>query len=235
MRIRYDLVGHNQYIPFHEFVKTVGLFNRLYYSHTQSNIKNIFYPETKSSDHFLKFWIMCFLTKRVETSGRAEKFIPVSEIEKYFNSFGYNLKDIQVESERLFKDGLVESNQVSSDIEAVSKLTDLDIAITSKGFYYLKELVPSFPYLDLVCQDTPIRDEECFSKIYGSFPKSNDNGYRDLYKRLSTVEEFINYLGLQELKQPRTLIKTYGSIVEMIRSGNYNSDKHRIQKVLNNK
>jgi len=50
----------------------------------------------------------------------------------------------------------------------------------------------------MVLEDTPIFNADIFNEIKTIFPKSDDNGKRDLRKRVDVVEKFIKYLEDEE-------------------------------------
>ena len=95
----------------------------------------------------------------------------------------------------------------------------MDICISSKGYYYFKELIRRFHYYDLILQDTPIFDEDLFSELKSVFPLSDNTGKRDLSDRLKSVNIFIKYLMDQENRyNNNSLIQIFGSPLQSIKT-----------------
>ncbi len=231
MRVRFNQKEKQVSIPIHEFFKSIGLHNKLYYNHETSAIPNIFYPVQGSGDHFLKIWILKYLQKKLDDGGNASKFVQYSHLVEFFTSIGYKLIIINQEVVELLKKEFVATDDLISDIEW-DRLNsfDFNICLSAKGSYYLKEAKNHFHYLDLVLQDVPIFSKEHFERIKSVFPFANEKGYRVLSERLETVKEFINYLKFKEKEQSKELIKVFGSIVDEIMSYGMNKDIERIEK-----
>jgi len=231
MRVRYNTKEKQVSIPIHEFFKSIGLHNKLYYNHEISAIPNIFYPTQGSDDHFLKIWVLKFLQRKLDDGGNASKFIQYSILLEYFTNVGYKYVIVNQEVQELLKNEFVLSDDLVSDIEW-DNLTSVDknVCLSAKGSYYLKEAKNRFYYLDLVLQDVPIFSKDHFESIRNVFPLSNDEGIRVLSERVNTVKEFINYLKYKEKEQPRELVNVFGSIVDEILSHGLNKDIDRITK-----
>jgi hypothetical protein len=74
LRVRFNQQEKNITIPIHEFVKSIGLYNKLYYNHEISAIPNILYPCENCTDHFIKLWILKYLQYKLEQGGNISKF-----------------------------------------------------------------------------------------------------------------------------------------------------------------
>lgn len=214
MRVRYSQEERRVFIPIHEFFKTIGLNNKLYYNHETSVIPNLFYPVDGSNDHFVKIWILKYLRKQMDVGGNASKYIQVSQLLNYFANIGYKLSILNLSISDLLKKELIETDDLISDVEwKTIGAEDFNICIAAKGDYYLRNAINHFYYYDLILQDTPIFNKDFFDAIKSQFPEANNKGIRNLEERLATVKIFMKYLKEVEKTQHHELIKLYGSIV----------------------
>jgi GTPase SAR1 family protein len=220
-------------IPIHEFVKAIGLNNKLYYNHEHSLIKNIFYPVEGSSDHFIKSRILKYLSNKLLKEGGNNKLEQYSILTQAFVNFGYNINIIQKEIIELLKFGMLESENIISDTEW-EKLPgeDFNICISLKGFYYYSNTKNRFYYLDLILQDIPIFDSSSFAELIKVFPKPDEKGKRFLFDRRNAVNLFIKYLEKQELNQSKEVLTNFGSIVLEMRNSGLNQDFAIIDSLL---
>ncbi len=219
-------------IPIHEFIKSIGLTNRLYYNREYSIIINLFNPEDDSNDHFIKLWILRILCKKLEEGGSSNKYYQKDVFVKELANYGYDIDLIHNALKFLIRFEFIETDNIISDVawEDLPK-NDFNISITSKGYYYINELISYFYYIDLVLQDTLIFNEEDYNTIKASFPLADDNGRRNLQKRLETAELFLDYLRKEEEKQSNALLEEYGSIVDFIYANGMTKEIERIKKV----
>lgn len=204
-------------IPFHEFIKSIGLQNKHYYSSSRSIIHNVFLPPTGCSDHFINVYLLKYLDK-VDASNGSDKFTKVSLVLTQFASFGYKATTIKNALGDLLHLDLINTDDQFNDTETRKLADDTNIQITAKGYYYYKQLVREFQYIDLVLQDTPIFIEDYLNKLRELFPKSNENGKRNLYARIETAKKFIDYLDEHEKNKPQALIKFFGDLSAEIRN-----------------
>ena len=128
--------------------------------------------------------------------------------------------------------GFIDADKKLTDVKWNSfDGSDFSITITSKGYYYLNDIINKFYYIDLVLQDTPIFSQEVFNNIRSNFALRNSDYKRDMSKRISTVKLFMEYLRQEEQKQvPLSLIKAYGSIIDQIYSLGLEDDLKRLEK-----
>jgi hypothetical protein len=124
---------------------------------------------------------------------------------------------------------LIDTDEVLTDVGKKDIPDELNITITLKGYYYIKELCTRFHYFDLIIQDTPIFDKDFFNEIYSKFPLSDDEGKRSLNGRVECVKSFIMYIQSCEEKQSNRLKSYFGSFVEYIEP-NLTKDISRIEK-----
>lgn len=216
-------------IPFHEFIKSIGLINKHYYNSKSSAIHNILLPNENSTDHFLNYYLLKELVKLYENEGNTNRFISINSIYDLFSTFGYTIKTLRSAILELIGFSLIDTDEVLTDIDKKDIPDDLNITITLKGYYYIKELCTRFHYFDLILQDTPIFNKEYFNNIYSKFPLSNENGKRSLSDRVDCLKSFLTYLEFCEKNQSNRLKSYFGSFMEYIEP-NITKDINRIEK-----
>lgn len=207
---------NKQIIPMHEFIKSLGLQNKLYYNSDFSIINNIFLPPKDTNDHFMNYYILRKFCDNFESKGNSNKFMSFQDIVSFFKDFGYRTNTVISSIERMIELELIESDEFIADVELSHVDTDIYLGISSKGFYYMKELIMRFHYIDLVLQDTPIFSQSHFEKIKSAFPESDANGHRNLSERTETVKAFMDYLLSEQEKQAIALTKVFGNPVDYI-------------------
>lgn len=233
MRVLFNKDNHTITIPIHEFVKTIGLENRLYYNHRSSKIQNIFYPSSINSDYFIKYYILRRLDEQLSFEGDMNKYVSYEDLMSLFIDCGYREDVFNQEIELLLKDNLVETDKVLSDIGwAHLPEVDFSITITAKGHYYINDFVNRFYYIELVLQDTPIIQETMYDKIIQCFPiPEYSNGKKDMNVRIKIVKLFMEHLEDIENKSNANVLQTkYGKMVDNIFSGGLNRDIQRLYK-----
>lgn len=229
MRVVYD--DSKVSVPIHEFVKAVALENKIYYNHKTSKIQNIFYPSSQISDYFIKYYILKRLDEQLSFEGNITKFVNYREFLEEFQGYGYREDVLNQEIEALLKDNFIETDKVLSDIRW-DKLpqNDFSITITAKGHYYITKLVNRFYYIELVLQDTPIKDENHYLRLVKYFPIPDlPTGKKDMYIRVKVVCLFMKYLeDMQNNIAFTQLVHKYGKIVDNINSYGLGRDLNRI-------
>lgn len=207
---------NKQVIPIHEFVKSLGLQNKLYYNSEYSIINNIFIPPKDSNDHFINYFVLKRFFQTYETKGIANKYLSLEDVLSSFKDLGYRTSFIIDSIEKLIEYELLESEEFLSDVELKKIENNINLCISSKGYYYFKDLIKKFHYIDLILQDTPIFAQEHFEKIKNIFPQSEQNGYRNLSERVEAVKLFIEYLVEEEKKQASAVLRIFGRPVDYI-------------------
>jgi len=118
MRERYRLEDETHSpIPFHEFIKSIGLINKHYYNSKNSAIHNILSINENSTDHFLNFYLLKELVKLYENEGNSNRFIAIEEIYVLFSSFGYSIKTLRSAILELINITLIDTDEVLTDID----------------------------------------------------------------------------------------------------------------------
>lgn len=216
-------------IPIFEFVKAIGLHNKLYYNSDFSLVHNLFIPPNGCDDHFVNFYILKDMYDIMESKGSSNKYILSNNLIDKFMSMGYRASIIVNSITNLLKFNLLDTDEQLSDVEWEVLPKNLNIGITSKGYYYFKELSTRFHYIDLCLQDTPIFDKTSFESLKAVFPQSDTSGKRLLSNRVESVNIFIEYLKQKESKQANNLKTMYGNITTHICNG-LAPDLKRIEK-----
>ncbi|MCJ7482127.1 MAG: hypothetical protein MUO31_04095 [Thermodesulfovibrionales bacterium] len=191
-------------VPVHEFIKSVMLGSKRYYSEMASPILNVFaIGDVESPSHFTRFRIMQWLyERRHEATPFGNGFMTIPRIMEYGEKIGISKKDANTSLKRLLENSVVEN-----DLRAYKLLDGAQaIRITPTGRYYLTGLCLRFAYIDLVIQDTPFLDEQTFRSI------SSKCESVDMEIRFQRCEEFLNYLKDQENEELNTLEKLSGDV-----------------------
>jgi GTPase SAR1 family protein len=221
-RFRTEKDKHNM-IPLHEFVKSVGLINKHYYSSRNSTIHNILIPAENSSDLFLNYYLLKHFSRTLEDKGYKQKYLSFLEVVSLFVDLGYRSNVIENSISNLLNYQLIDTENSLTDTMDILTNDNVNMAITLKGYYYVNELITHFHYLDLIVQDTPVYDDNYFQKIYKVFPMSDESGNRSLSDRAKTVRVFVDYLKFEEDKQSVRIQKMFKSFTDHIHS-NLNKD-----------
>ncbi|WP_051222237.1 hypothetical protein [Neptunomonas japonica] len=185
----------------HQVLKPVMIPTRYFYDESLSDIPNIYQLRSnRHSSHFTALRILRKLSKG--SNSTSPSYHSIASLKSYFSEIFNMIDDFEKNVDVLLKHGFIESNnrldKYSNDVDSIK--------ITSYGIYMSKELAQYFTYLDLICTDTGVFSQktsnylsEAARKEYSLF----NRGERvDRVKvRLERVEEFINYLEQEELKE----------------------------------
>lgn len=185
----------------HQVIKPVMIPDRYFYDESLSRIPNMFQLRTtRQSSHFTALRILRKLSKGQDKG--TSSYFDIAELRSYFaETFGM-LDDFERNTDVLLKHGFVESN---NRLDAYSDSVD-SIKITRYGTYMIEELAWNFTYLDLICTDCGIYDEQVSNYLteaakdeYSLFLRSER--VQRVQVRLDRVEEFIKYLEGEEAKE----------------------------------
>ncbi|MCX5811425.1 MAG: hypothetical protein NT178_02620 [Proteobacteria bacterium] len=194
----------NYYVAFHEFVKSIMLEDRYYYKEAHSQIMNVFNCSNQNnSSHFTSLRVLNFLLNcRGDSSKEGRGFVEIARLVETFEDVFDNREDLLIAMNSLVSRQLLEINT-----RATENITNAShIRITSAGWYYLRYLVNSFAYLDLILQDTPFSDKAICDEIKDMVAKVDNlvDREEEKWERTSTrfrrVELFLDYL-LKEEKE----------------------------------
>lgn len=227
-------------IPIWEFIKSVALESNYYYNHKISKIHNLFYPSPSNKSHFTKIRLLKYLFFEAESNAFNEYFIPTEIVINLFLEAGYTKDVIIEELQLLIKYNLITCENYNSDTENKAfELETFQIKITQGGIYYIKNLINTFNYLDIILEDTPIFDENFYNEIIQSFCYPDNYGKKQIHKRLKTSKLFFDYLKQQELSEHQSfysnsLNKVFElNITDYIFDSNLKNDFNRLDQVLN--
>lgn len=216
----------------HQVIKPVMIPTRYFYEEAVSDIPNIYQlRSSQQSSHFTCLRILRKLAKSVNVS--APSYYSMAELRAYFTDVFNMAVDFQMNVDLLLRHGFVESNnRLDKYTENVDR-----IKITNYGLYMISDLAYYFTYIDLICTDCGIYDEqianylsEAAKKEYGLFIKRERV---DRVKvRLERVENFIEYLHKEEVRE-RELYSLDMPLDQMFSfklSSNFISEKRRVLK-----
>lgn len=216
----------------HQVIKPVMIPTRYFYDESLSDIPNIYQiRSTRHGSHFTALRILRKLAKSVDIS--APSYYSVAELKAYFVDTFNMLDDFERNLDVLLKHGFVEAN---NRLDAYSETVD-SIKITNYGLYMFNELAHDFTYLDLICTDCGIFNEQTSNYLteaakteFSLFIKRER--IERVQVRLKRVEEFIKYLNEEE-KQEKELYSLSMPVEAMFTSKvmeSFNKDKINILK-----
>jgi hypothetical protein len=205
LRIHKEQGGY--FVAYHEFVKSIMLSERQYYSEDHSPILNLFECGSEpNSSHFTSMRLLSLLLQHVsDDSSEGRGYFELSRAMSMFEDIFNNREDFVRTCNRLVKKQLIEANTRSTE----SILGASHIRATTAGWYYLKYLVSSFSYLDLVLQDTPLNDPAVEAILRASVQKvgnlsDKSDKVERTNERFSRVEIFLEYLEKEEHRERGT-------------------------------
>jgi hypothetical protein len=185
----------------HQVIKPVMIPQRYFYDESLSDIPNIFQiRHNRHGSHFTASRILRKLAK--STDGSTPAYMNMAELLGYFADT-FNMADDFIKNvDLLLKHGLVESNnRVDHYVEDVDQ-----IKITNYGMFMFNMLAFDFTYLDLICTDCGIFDQEVSNYLseaarieYGHFIKHQS--LKRVEIRLERVERFNAYLSIEETRE----------------------------------
>ncbi len=190
------------YVAFHEFLKSIMLGDRRYYKSAHSPILNVFECGTeRNSSHFTSARILDSLLDHFsEEAAPGRGYVEISRMLLQFEDVFDNADDVLTTLTRLVQRQLVEVNTRST--ETIAGATH--VRATSSGWYYVRQLITSFAYLDLVLQDTPFSNAGTESELRRKVSLVDNLGDKDedkldrLKVRFDRVELFLEYLEKEE-------------------------------------
>ena len=182
----------------HQVIKPVMVPTRYFYDENRSDIPNIYQVRsTRHGSHFTGLRILRKLAKGVDIS--APSYFSVAELRNYFAETFNMIEDFERNLNVLLKHGFVEAD---NRLDVYSPSVD-SVKITNYGLYTFNELAFYFTYLDLICTDCGIFDQqtgnylaEAAKREYLLFTKKEK--MERIKVRLERVEKFIDYLGQEE-------------------------------------
>ncbi len=186
-------------VPKHEFIKSVMLGSKRYYSERTSSILNLFaIGDVEHPSHFTRLRLLEWLyERRHEATPFGAGFMTLARVLSYSDCIGISKTDALTSMRRLCENALVENDLRAQKLINAAQA----VSITPTGRYYLVRLCRMFAYLDLVLQDTPFLDEQAFRRIA---PKCEST---EMPVRFERCKHFLDYLSDQEEEELVTIEK----------------------------
>jgi len=200
-----EMVANRSWVfQLHQVIKPVMIPTRYFYDELLSDIPNIY--QIRHNRHGSHFTALRILRKLVKaTEGSTPAYLNVAELFSYFADTFNMADDFMKNVDLLLKHGLIEAN---NRVDFYSPEVD-QIKITSYGIYMLSMLGFHFTYLDLICTDCGIFDQQVSNYLseaarieYGHFIK-HDRAKR-VQIRLERVDRFCEYLKAEETRERQT-------------------------------
>lgn len=196
-----DEISKHKYWTFqsHQVIKPMMIPDRIFYDETLSRIPNIFQLRNDhNSSHFTGLRILDLLNNKFggqSSTGFVDIKYFIQEFEEKFSL----TKECENYLDLFLRKGLIES---SNRLEEYSTQVD-QIKITAFGKYMFEYLVFNFSYIDLVCLECGIYDEELNNFLIRSASEElklkNSRKIMDrMNLRMERAHRFISYLEQQE-------------------------------------
>lgn len=185
----------------HQVIKPIMIPNRYYYTEQLSDIPNMYQLRTKRhSSHFTALRILRKISNGNDV--RTPAYYSVAELKAYFAETFNMLEDFEGNLDVLLRHGFVEANnRLDSYSDGVDSVT-----ITNYGLYAVQDLAYEFTYLDLICTDCGVFNEEICNYLveaanseYRLF--NSKERYNRVITRLERADHFLKYLEGEERRE----------------------------------
>ena len=192
--------GNIYKLQIHQVLKPLMTPQKYFYQEKSSLIPNIFQLRNlENGSHFTSIRILKYLHNYINT------YTSLSIMKSEFFAV-FNMEEDFIENITL----LIEYKLIEADIKVDKFIPEIEnITITPYGEYFISLLIHFFSYLDLICSDCDVYDEQTANSITKSaeeefklFSKQN-KGYR-LIHRISKTNAFLKYLVMQEKHEKET-------------------------------
>lgn len=190
-----DIMKRNKsyVIPLHEFTKAalLGDYSHYHLDHSiATNLYDVYFPDSKK--HFLKPLLLSFINSDSKLRDN-NYFFSTDDIFNEIQGFGFSKEQIEKSLRFLTNRKLIETSQRVTFEEDDKGILSGDLPsqfrITSIGVYHLKKWMGSFTYLDAMCFDTPIFNEEILTSM---FEKRESFAIKDRLIRAEKFKEYLN-------------------------------------------
>jgi hypothetical protein len=180
-------------IPFHEFLSSILLEDRKFFSERDSDrFVNIFALSSQpNASHFTCLRIVAFLRSLGQDGDCSPgDFVDVATISDQFVSQGLTAAAVFDDLKRLAKFGLVSTESQNSE-----GLTQSDrFAVTQCGLYYLDSLYFKFPYYSITMTDTMMTDSPAAQNMAGLLRPYVSSRKIPIEARIAAARRYIGYL-----------------------------------------
>lgn len=198
-----EMAPHSDWkFQIHQVIKPMMIPDRFFYDERLSKVPNLFQVRNETnSSHFSGIRILDLLNSKSHDRP-SEGFIDAKFLIQQLDD-EYDLKeDCEKHLNIFLSKGLVES---SNRLEEYSQDVD-QIRITAFGKYCLDKLAFDFTYLDLICLDCGLFNENLFHTYVRAATRELDMYYNGdfmsrIKSRIKRVDLFISYLDEQEKKE----------------------------------
>lgn len=194
-----EMIGTGHWtFKIHQVIKPVMVPTRYFYDENLSDIPNIYQLRSpRHGSHFTSLRILRKISKGVDIS--APSYFSVAELRSYFADTFNMIEDFERNLDVLLKHGFIEAN---NRLDFYSPSVDL-VKITNYGLYIFNDLAFYFTYLDLICTDCGIFDQQTSNYLADAAKReyalfSRGERIERIKVRLERVENFISYLGKEE-------------------------------------
>jgi hypothetical protein len=196
-----DEISKHKYWNFqsHQVIKPMMIPDRIFYDETLSRIPNVYQLRNDhNSSHFTGIRILDLLSNKF--GGQSSTgFIDVKFFVQEFEEKFALTKECENYIDLYLRKGLIES---SNRLEEYSNNVD-QIKITAFGKYMFETLIFNFSYIDLICLETGVYNEELNNYLIRSASEElklkNSRKIMDrINLRIERAERFIEYLTEQE-------------------------------------
>jgi len=192
--------GNIYNLQIHQVLKPLMTPQKYFYQEKSSLIPNIFQLRNlENGSHFTSIRILKYLNNYINN------YTSLSVMKSEFFAV-FNMEEDFKENITL----LIEYKLIEADIKVDEYIPEIEnITITPYGEYFISLLIHFFSYLDLICSDCEVYDEQTANSITKSaeeefklFSKQK-KGFR-LIHRLSKTNAFLKYLVMQEKEEKET-------------------------------
>ena len=189
--------GNVYNLQIHQVLKPLMTPQKYFYQEKSSLIPNIFQLRNlENGSHFTSIRILKYLHNYINN------YTSLSIMRSEFFAV-FNMEEDFIENITL----LIEYKLIEADIKVDKYIPEIEsITITPYGEYFISLLIHFFSYLDLICSDCEVYDEQTANSITKSaeeefklFSKQK-KGYR-LIHRMSKTNAFLEYLVMQEKEE----------------------------------
>lgn len=185
------------HVPFHEFLQSVMLGDRMYYREDLSDVVNLFATDGKGDcSHFNRLAVIARLLSSIsDSSDRGSGLVAISEIAHDCEAIGMTAETcISVISFLVRRRILATDTLVRDDFDAGGS-----VRATAAALYYVGELATEFTYIDNILVDTEIGDDKVRKEIADISRTifSETDRFKKLELRLERARKFIAYLSAE--------------------------------------
>ena len=180
-------------LPNHLISKVFIRGNKVYYTDTNSRIKNLFFsfPSDDIPDPFIRVAILKYLyDNKTSTVLRSLKgYIKTEELVKFLNSLGHDENRIIEEINQLLRFNLIENESLNPENFNIDDL----ITISSIGNANY-EIIRNIDYLASCSEDLWYRDNQLAEKIATNLSGNGDYAHLSIQSVSQNARRLVNYL-----------------------------------------